>query len=314
MQRIIIFLLSCLFLKKDKQKQAPLKLLFPTGSRIEAIIVSDIACVETTMSLTGTAYMLLPDILNQVRLRMYPANTPLTWHIQQITPRSVRLHIPPDCLLDLTSVGLALDSDWMKARYKLLDGLKGRFYTEIAFMFIESGNRLVSSCYFTLPKQALFQLMNACLSEMQLSLSQPQVMYFFQSRLKAVVFEEYCTNCTIDLDVVFFWANQTQKSAYAFTARSDAKSLEKARMNVLYERTFWENQYHKYRAQLVRRTQLDWLATVTEETVAHVNAMQNMAYDAYLEADTTFKTLFSGVTPEQQNARMEKFLATLKEA
>lgn len=314
MQRIIIFLLGCLFLKKDKQQKTPLKLLFPTGSRIEVGIVSDLSCVETTVSLAGTAYMLLPDILNQVRLHVYTANMPLTWHVQQITPRSVRLHIPPDYLLDLTSVGLALDSDWMKARYKLLDGLKGRFYTEIAFMFIESGNRLVSSCYFTLPKQALFQLMNACLSEMQLSLSQPQVMYFFQSRLKAVVFEEYCTNCTIDLDVVFFWANQTQKSAYAFTARSDAKSLEKARMNVLYERTFWENQYHKYRAQLVRRTQLDWLATVTEETVAHVNAMQNMAYDAYLEADTTFKTLFSGVTPEQQNARMEKFLATLKEA
>lgn len=322
MKQIVVLLLSSwlFFLKKKQQPVAPLKMRFPDGTRIEATIVtSEGVCPEVTIRLVGTAYMLLPDISNQINIRLHPVKSRLTWDIQQITPRSVRLRIPPMYLLDLHSTGRELDALWMQTRKESIDLLVDRFYRELVFMLVEQSDEypMSTSSYYYFEAQKILELCLRSARQMQLSLSDLQAKYLLRNDFAQLMFEPDVKCFIVNVSELFLHFHSRRGLAPCLISRRmTAKQLQELRIKTLSRRNFWARKYTLSEARLSRRNQLDWLATVSQETLVDIIATRDHAKLAWEQADGEFQYLFPGVTPEQQKTHMEQFelLAMLKEA
>ena len=320
MKQIVVFLLSSLlFFSKKKQTATPLKMQFPNGSRIEVIVTSEVVCFHTTIRLVNTAYMLLPDIANQIKLRIYPVDAPLIWDIQQITPRSVRVRVPPSYLLDLSSMGLELDAPWMQARKESIDLLVDRFYRELVFMLIEQSDEypLTTSSYYYFETQKIFELCTRSARQVRVSLSTRQTQHLLRYGLDIGIFEPDVGCFVVNVNDLFLHFHVRRGLAPCFISKkTTAKQLKEFRIKAFRRRNLWAHKYSMLEARLNRRNQLDWLATVSEETLAEIIATRDHAIFSFETAERECQSLFCGITPEQQKYNMEQFelLAMLKEA
>ena len=183
------------------------------------------------------------------------------------------VRVPPSYLLDLSSMGLELDAPWMQARKESIDLLVDRFYRELVFMLIEQSDEypLTTSSYYYFEAQKIFELCTRSARQVRVSLSTRQTQHLLRYGLDIGIFEPDVGCFVVNVNDLFLHFHVRRGLAPCFISKkTTAKQLKEFRIKAFRRRNLWAHKYSMLEARLNRRNQLDWLATVSEETLAEI--------------------------------------------